>query len=77
MREGSCLPSWVAPSPQASVNSLYQIGVAARQTEQTDLTLHVLSSLHNIETSSSDAAAKDRAREYATKLEAAKINPQM
>jgi hypothetical protein len=64
-------------APEASVNSLYQIGLAARQTEQTRLTLHVLRSLHNIETSSSDPATKDRAREYATKIEAAKINPQM
>jgi hypothetical protein len=75
MREGSCLPSWVAASPQASVNSLYQIGLAARQTEQRKLTLHVLRSLHNIETSSSDPATKDRAHEYAKEIEAAKVHP--
>jgi hypothetical protein len=74
MREGSCLPSWVAPSPQASVNSLYQIRPAARQTEQTRLTLHILSSLHKIETSSSDPATKDRAREYASEIETAKVH---
>jgi hypothetical protein len=74
MREGSCLPSWVTPSPQASVKSLYQIGTAARQTEQTRLTLHILSSLHNIETSSSDPATKDRAHEYAKQIEAAKVH---
>jgi hypothetical protein len=74
MREGSCLPPWVAPSPQASVNSLYQIGLAARQTEQTKLTLHVLSSLHNIETSSSDPATKHGAHEYAREIEAAKVH---
>jgi hypothetical protein len=37
----------------------------------------LLSSLHNIETSGSVPATKEQAREYATKIEAAKINPQM
>jgi hypothetical protein len=64
-------------APDSSVKSLYQIGLAAKKTDQMNLTLHVLESLQKIETSSSDPALKKSAHEYASKIATSKFAPQM
>jgi hypothetical protein len=55
-------------APEQSVRSLYAIGLAARQTNQTKLTLHVIDSLRNYEATSTDPATKDLARQYAMRI---------
>jgi preprotein translocase subunit SecF len=67
-----------AAAPKAlgsSVQSLYQIGLAAKKTNQTNLTLHVLDSLQTIEASSSDQATKTMARDYASRIKTSKVGP--
>lgn len=64
-------------APDASVESLYKIGAAAKQTDQTDLTLQVLNSLRLVENSGADPATKNKAREYASKIQASNVTPQM
>lgn len=56
-------------APDASVESLYKIGLAAKQADQTRLTLQVLDSLRQVENSGADAAVKNKAREYASKIQ--------
>lgn len=64
-------------APSASVESLYKIGLAAKQTDQTTLTLHVLDSLRQVGNSNADEATMNKAREYASKIEMPKGTPQM
>lgn len=64
-------------APDAFVESLYKIGLAAKQTDQTNLTLHVLGSLRQVESSGADQATKNKAQEYASEIQAANVNPQM
>jgi hypothetical protein len=67
----------VPKAPEASVESLYKIGLAARQTDQTNLTLHVLDSLRQVENSGADPATKNKAREDALKIQTSNVAPQM
>jgi hypothetical protein len=55
-------------SPDASVESLWKIGVAAKQTKQSDVTLHVLDSLHQIEAGNPNSPLASKARDAAADL---------
>ncbi|HEV2351318.1 MAG TPA: hypothetical protein VG028_15885 [Terriglobia bacterium] len=63
----------VSKAPNDSVESLYKIGLAAKQANQTKLTLHVLDSLRQVENSSAGPAIKDKAREYASKIQTSNL----
>jgi hypothetical protein len=55
-------------APDASVDSLERIGQVAKKTNQNAITVNVLSSLHQIETSSTDPRVVAKAREAANQL---------
>ncbi len=69
------ITSAAAKAPQASVESLYKIGLAAKQTDQTTLTLHVLDSLRSLENSGADEVTKNKAREYASEIQKTSVDP--
>jgi hypothetical protein len=64
-------------APAISVETLSKIGIVAKQTDQENLTLHVLNSLSKIESSTTDPAIASKARQAAAEINSRNIVPKM